>query len=65
MGLALGDTPRLPLWVWIYCIVWWVIQVRSALSLSLSLWWVLHDDINAVSCTTLLSTLLSAQIAEW
>jgi H+-transporting ATPase len=26
MGLALGDYTTMPLWVWIYCIIWWFIQ---------------------------------------
>lgn len=26
MGLALGDYGLYPLWVWIYCIVWWFVQ---------------------------------------
>ena len=26
MGLALGDYKLLPLWIWIYCIIWWFIQ---------------------------------------
>mmetsp|Transcript_4535 Transcript_4535/g.13683 ORF Transcript_4535/g.13683 Transcript_4535/m.13683 type:complete len:210 (-) Transcript_4535:502-1131(-) len=25
-GLALGDYSLWPLWVWIYCIIWWIIQ---------------------------------------
>jgi len=26
MGLALGNCPLLPLWIWIYCILWWFVQ---------------------------------------
>jgi H+-transporting ATPase len=26
MGLALGDYKLMPLWIWIYCIIWWFIQ---------------------------------------
>jgi H+-transporting ATPase len=26
-GLALGDYTLWPLWVWIYCLIWWIIQV--------------------------------------
>ena len=26
MGLALGTCPLLPLWIWIYCLLWWFIQ---------------------------------------
>ena len=29
-GVALGDYTLWPLWVWIYCIIWWIIQVWSA-----------------------------------
>ncbi len=25
-GLALGQYTLFPLWVWIYCIIWWIIQ---------------------------------------
>jgi hypothetical protein len=27
MGLALGDYTLMPLWIWIYCLIWWFIQV--------------------------------------
>jgi hypothetical protein len=27
MGLALGDYKLMPRWIWIYCLVWWFIQV--------------------------------------
>lgn len=27
VGLAHGDYTLMPLWVWIYCIIWWFIQV--------------------------------------
>jgi H+-transporting ATPase len=33
MGLALGDYTLWPLWVWIYCLVWWFIQVLDFNSL--------------------------------
>lgn len=26
MGLALGDYTLMPLWIWIYCVVWWLLQ---------------------------------------
>mmetsp|Transcript_48954 Transcript_48954/g.78872 ORF Transcript_48954/g.78872 Transcript_48954/m.78872 type:complete len:624 (+) Transcript_48954:2-1873(+) len=26
MGLALGEYTNMPLWIWIYCIIWWFIQ---------------------------------------
>jgi H+-transporting ATPase len=26
MGLALGDYTLMPLWIWIYCLIWWFIQ---------------------------------------
>ncbi len=26
MGLALGQYKLLPLWIWIYCILWWFVQ---------------------------------------
>jgi len=26
MGLARGDYTLMPLWVWIYCIIWWFVQ---------------------------------------
>ena len=26
-GLALGDYTLMPLWIWIYCLIWWFIQV--------------------------------------
>ncbi len=29
MGLGLGDTPLLPLWVWLYCLAWWIVQVTE------------------------------------
>ena len=32
MGLALGNCPLLPLWIWIYCILWWFIQDLSKVS---------------------------------
>eukprot|EP00292_Cryptomonas_paramecium_P001673 CAMPEP_0113686260 /NCGR_PEP_ID=MMETSP0038_2-20120614/15178_1 /TAXON_ID=2898 /ORGANISM="Cryptomonas paramecium" /LENGTH=1123 /DNA_ID=CAMNT_0000606537 /DNA_START=21 /DNA_END=3392 /DNA_ORIENTATION=- /assembly_acc=CAM_ASM_000170 len=25
-GLALGDYSLMPLWIWIYCIIWWIVQ---------------------------------------
>ncbi len=28
-GLALGGYTLFPLWVWIYCIIWWIIQVGA------------------------------------
>lgn len=28
-GLVLGQYKLWPLWVWIYCIVWWFVQVRA------------------------------------
>ena len=26
LGLAYGDYTLMPLWIWLYCIVWWFIQ---------------------------------------
>ncbi len=27
IGLALGEYKLMPLWIWIYCLLWWFIQV--------------------------------------
>jgi hypothetical protein len=37
MGLALGDYTLMPLWIWIYCLIWWFIQVDLSLFISHSL----------------------------
>jgi hypothetical protein len=33
-GLTRGDYKLWPLWVWIYCIIWWFIQVRAGVLLA-------------------------------
>jgi hypothetical protein len=27
MGLALGEYKLMPVWIWVYCLLWWLIQV--------------------------------------
>ena len=42
MGMAIpdeatGNYTLMPLWIWVYCLVWWLIQVASPSSSLISL----------------------------
>jgi H+-transporting ATPase len=41
-GLALGQYTLMPLWIWIYCILWWFIQDFSKVS---TFWFLNHYNI--------------------
>ena len=43
-GLALGDYTLMPLWIWIYCLIWWFIQVPRN-----NLIWKAHN-LSAIAC---------------
>ncbi|KXZ56375.1 hypothetical protein GPECTOR_1g332 [Gonium pectorale] len=46
-GLAYGDYTLMPLWIWIYCVVWWFIQD----GMKVAAYWLMHKynifDINS------------------
>jgi len=56
-GLALGDYSLMPLWIWIYCLIWWFVQVESFIAVQCSsyLTTLVQDALKVITIRTLMA----------